>query len=90
MDAKLDGVEHFTTLEKLVVAVRGSVTVQSLQEKLSPDVLQVFPCVHCSLPLISMGGPRDAHGFSSSVCLIQSRPPGGESEGVLFFHHSLC
>ena len=90
MDAELDSVEHFTVSEKLVIVGSDLVTVQSFQEKHSPDVLQVFSCVHCSLPLIFKGSVRDAHGVSSSVCLIQSRPPGGESEGVLLFHHSLC
>ena len=57
MDNKLDSVDHFSALEKLVVIGRGLVTVQSFQGKLSPGVIQALSCVHCSPPLISMGSP---------------------------------
>jgi len=59
VDTKLGGVEHLTSLEKLVLIGRGSATAKSLLQELSPGRSNVLPC-----PLLST---IDFHGDRSDV-----------------------
>ena len=79
VDAKLNGIEHLTALEKLVLIGRGSVTAQSVRQGLSPGPSGVLPC-----PLLSTvdfhGDASDMHEFFH-LLRIRSRA-GGRLEKV--------
>ena len=59
MNTKLSGIEHFTTLEKLVLIGRGSKLAQNFRQALSPDPSGVLPC-----PLLST---IDCHGSAPEI-----------------------
>jgi len=59
MDVKLNGIEHLTALEKLVLIGRGSRLARNFRQAFSPDHSGVLPC-----PLLST---IDCHGDKSEV-----------------------
>jgi len=70
---KLDGIKHFTALEKLVLIGRGSKMAQKFRQALSPSPSGVLPC-----PLLST---IDFHGDSPEMpeifLLVRNRSSAG-------------